>query len=170
MKKFAISMMLLLLAVSPAMADKSVEGSSVNFVSYEHDSQILTLEICNGSVDAEWHVSSTITLPSCLTFQDASYDDGGLGYLYAFSGIGSSTLVMTDDDEGYGELHGGECLTLTLRLGNGCVDPTQLCMDWDFVGDVYGGEPHTVSGSICDDNTPVSNVDFSMDSLKSMYR
>ena len=163
-------MLLVLVAACPALADRSVEGSTIELVSYDQPTRIMVLEICNASTDAEWHVSSSITLPPCVTFQTVSYDDGGLGYDYAFTGIGTSTLVMTDNDGGYGELRGGECMTLTIRIGNGCVEPTRLCMDWDFVGDIYGGEPHTITGSICDDNTPVEIEAFSMDSLKSMYR
>ncbi len=169
MKTLAIAMMMLLMAAT-AMADgRNVEGSSVDFMSFDAATGELVLEICNASTDTEWHVSSTITLPSCLIVASASYE-ATAAEDYIFTGLGTNVVTIMDNDGGYGELYGnGLCMFVTLMLEDQCGDElVDLCYDWDFVGDDWGGEPHVINGNTC--TGVVDTEAMSLDSIKSMYR
>ncbi|MCP4291533.1 MAG: hypothetical protein GY780_06830 [bacterium] len=170
MKTFAISLMMLLVAATAMAGGANVEGSTVEFVSY--DGTDLVIEICNASTDAEWHISSTFSLiPECAIVTAASHDfEETEAYDYEFTGLGTNVVTIAQvGTSSYGCLRGGDCMLVTLTLDtSACDEAAELCFDWDFIGDIWGDEPHQIEGSTC--TGVVGTEDISLDSLKSMYR
>ena len=104
----------------------------------------ICLEAANNSPDEEWIAEVNLTLPAGWTAACNTQDPGPL---LDCSAAGNA-ISYTDTDGGFGEILDGEiwgfCLDATPP---GDASGTQT-WNWELVGDVWGEEPHVVTGSI----------------------
>jgi len=176
MRVFIISLLLMAIVAVPALAgDRNVDGSTVTLLSplgtIDGDSAILEFEIFNNTWDYEWHQSTTITLPECMVITALGYYHDPLygSYDYTTEGVGTNEAYiyntwMTVD----GLLQGGQTMMFYVTVDVSNCDVPDLCYEWDFVGDMYGDEPHVVGGVEC--TGVVATEDATWDSVKSLYR
>jgi len=172
MKKVLALLALIALAAAPALADRSMAGSTVTTdpMSVNVGTQpALTLYVYNGSVDTEWLASGFITLPSTLTFLsvDGYYcPDGAFDIT-----IAGNTLSIADPDAGWGNLWDGSTMEIYVTIDVPTdADCGMLAIAWFLQGDIYGSEPHFVEGTtdfevVC--TTAVQSTDWS--AVKAMY-
>lgn len=109
-----------------------------------------TFYVYNGSPDFEWTYEVVFTFPSCFTVVEdsGSYLDGGLGWNFVFSAEGH-VARFTDGDGGYGEIYDGDGGYFMLRVDVGEDCPSgQSVLHWLQQGDMYGGTPHFVEGTL----------------------
>ncbi len=177
MKKVLALLALIALAATPALADRSIDGSTVTSdpVSVNAGTVVpVTFYIYNASLDVEWIVSeagtSTITLPSNLTFVsvDGFLNPSGNDILFSIAG---GVLSMDDPDGGWGQIYDGDiCEVYTTVDVPADADCGPNVFDWYLFGDIYGDEPHELGGAtdfeiVC--TTATQSSDWS--TLKALY-
>jgi hypothetical protein len=105
----------------------------------------------NGGCDNEWIKQIYITFPAGMDLTTSTDFTGGSGGSMFFEGPlgnGVTTHWFGQDSSGWGVVHMGETAAcdVTLNILNDLQNDIQL--QYEVMGEVYGGPPHTVDGSI----------------------
>jgi hypothetical protein len=178
MRKLIIALALMAMIVSPALADRSIDGSTVTVTPLEAENGIATLcfEVWNGSADYEYLVDVIITLPDCMTILDdpaptATPEEGvNFAEVPVFSGFGTNVATWHGGDVGFGFMIGLSYATFCVTVDIACDCDVDYTVGWQLIGDGYGGEPHEVTGDllfgvIC--STSAQSTNWS--NVKSLY-
>lgn len=150
MKKVLALLALIALAATPALADRSLAGSTVTTdpVAVNTGTQpAVTIYIYNASVDVEWIASGWVTLPSTLTFLsvDGYLNPSGNALDFAIAG---NTLSFSDPDGGWGQIYDGDTCEVYVTIDVPAdADCGVQAITWGLQGDIYGDEPHYVEGA-----------------------
>jgi len=139
---------------NPAPLSRSIAGSTLEFFHRTYSPGVemdLNILVYNNSTDAEWLTDVEIQFPQGVTVNSASN----------FVGESSGTMVPDlttgeaitinwhgSDTSGYGVIHGNEYASATVNLTFAPDLSGNLSFPYQIYGDVYGAEPHSVSGEI----------------------
>ena len=106
----------------------------------------LILSLYNASPDYEYLDSASVTFPDGVTINSAS-DFIQSSYNYLEASIAGQTITWGSTD-GTGEIYGNTTVicTVSVNLGGDVVE-NGLIVDYTISGEVYGSEPHDVTGS-----------------------
>lgn len=154
MKRMLLTLALIALFATPALADgRSIAGSYVELVGPPEgvigETVVVEMLAYNASTDVEWIADFIITWPGCVDVLDGwyVYEGDNPTFLLNFEAV-ESQARFTDGNEGWGELYGGEFVTLfvELTLTEDCIPTTQI-INYHLYGDIYGDPPHEVEGT-----------------------
>ena len=139
-----------LMTTAPGAA-KSVAGSDVSCTQslYLGGTTVdLNLSVYNGSTDDEWLTDVDIDFPAGVVVNSATSFTGGTAPL-AFTGpTGDGVAANWHGNDGtWGALHGGETASCTVNVTFGAGLSGDQSFGWTVQGDVYGADPHSLSGS-----------------------
>ncbi len=179
MKKLFLTVAVLALFATPALADRSIEGSYVELIEPQGllcacSTYEFVFYVWNNSMDVEWIAEIIITFPDCweiVAGSDWYTPDPGAAGPFNFMFIGGGNVAhWADADGGWGEIYGGEGghFGVTVHI---CPDMVgDVPIYWGLQGDIYGNEPHYVDGEIwviVSDTTPVEDSTWSK--VKGLY-
>jgi len=174
MRKMLALLALIALAVTPALADRSLDGSNVTTdpasVNAGTTGVAMTLFIYNGSVDVEWIASGFVTLPSDLTFLTVDGYNNPSGNPIDFA-IAGGTLNFSDPDGGWGQIYDGDTCEVYVTIDVPAdADCGMNVITYGLQGDIYGSDPHYVEGAtdfeiVC--TTGAQTTDWS--AIKALY-
>lgn len=105
----------------------------------------------NGGNDNEWIKQIYISFPNGLELTNATNFAGGSGGEMVFQGPlgnGVSAHWFGEDANGWGVVHMGELASADVTLYTHANVQEDVMLSYDVMGEVYGGPPHTVSGTI----------------------
>ena len=161
------------LCVAPGLA-QDMNGSTVSLIAPSlvnagDAAVVFQFYVFNGSPDTEWTTELVFTFPACFTATAGAYDDGGLGWLFVFTGAGN-TASFTDGDAGYGEINDGEggYFTVTVDVGANCpAGPATV--HWLQKGDSWGADPHSNEGDLGFAIAGTATVPTTWSRLKALY-
>lgn len=135
--------------------DKSITGSTLAMApgTYLPGTTVdLTFTATNASTDSEWMEDVIITFPTGVTVNNATSFTGGDGGDMTpdvTSGNGVTITWHGETTSGWGVIYGnGDSATATVNVTIGSTVGGDIALPWTMNGDVYGAEPHTLSGSI----------------------
>ncbi len=116
---------------------------------YPESTLNLDLFVYNGSPDMEWISSFDMQLPAGVVLNSASdMTGGGAGDLVYSGGTGDGAFCeWTDPDGGWGQIYDGETGHAILNLTFASMGD-QVVIPYTIYGDIYGSDPHQVSGEI----------------------
>ncbi len=133
---------------------KSIEYSALtlNAMNYQSGTTVnWTFTVTNGSTDSEWLSDVIITFPTGVTVNSATnFVGGSVGELTPSitSGNGVTITWHGKTTGGYGYIQGRESASATVNVSIASSFGGDLTLPWTINGDVYGSEPHSLSGSI----------------------
>ncbi|MBC8366305.1 T9SS type A sorting domain-containing protein [bacterium] len=109
----------------------------------------LTLSVFNGSDDSEWISNFEMDLPSGVALNTASDMTGGsAGDLVYTGGTGDAAhCVWSDPNGGYGQIYPDETGVAVINLTFNSMGD-QVVIPYTIQGDIWGSDPHQVSGEI----------------------
>ncbi len=171
-------LVLMILAVATcAMADRSLEGSMVTLVEpvgpvNVNEVYTFTFFVENMSEDYEYVADITIGFPYGFTpYGDSIGWDPGPNWFYSTGNWTMETMegdvFWLDADGGWGELEDYEDCFVYVDVLVEAI-PSREVITWGLQGDIYGEEPHYVSGEIEIGVTPVEVETWT--AIKALYR
>lgn len=135
--------------------DRSISGSTFTCSASQYTSgttQDWVFSVYNGSADSEWIKTALITFPAGVTVNSVSNMNGGAYALVPSPTSGNGiTLTWTGtnpSDPAWGVIYGGQTATATVNLSISSSLSGTINLPWTLNGDVYGSDPHTLSGTI----------------------
>jgi subtilisin family serine protease len=134
--------------------DRSISGSTLNLDAggYQAGTTLnWTFPASNASTDSEWLERIIISFPAGVTVNSATNFAGGSGGDLVpdiTSGNGVSINWFGEDASGWGMIHGSETATTTVNVTIGSAFSGTMSLPWEMRGDIYGAEPHTLTGEI----------------------
>jgi agmatine/peptidylarginine deiminase len=143
--------------------EKSIAGSTLTLdaSSYLPGTTVdWTFTATNASTDTEWLRDVIISFPAGVTVNSATNFVGGSGGDMTpdvTSGNGVTITWHGETSYGYGVIKGGESASATVNVTIGSSFGGNLTLPWTLNGDIYGSEPHTLSGSnvLTQDSPPI---------------
>ncbi|HPL23875.1 MAG TPA: C25 family cysteine peptidase, partial [Candidatus Cloacimonadota bacterium] len=143
--------------------EKSIAGSTLTLdaSSYLPGTTVdWTFTATNASTDVEWLRDVIISFPAGVTVNSATNFVGGSGGDMTpdvTSGNGVTITWHGETSYGYGVIKGGESASATVNVTIGASFGGNLTLPWTLNGDIYGSEPHTLSGSnvLTQDSPPI---------------
>lgn len=133
---------------------RSIAGSTITCAETEYESgtsgMILHLILYNASIDNEWISGATLDFPSNVTVTTSTNFVGGSGGdLFTNNSTGNGALVSWyDGDGGGGEIYPGESASATVTINISTGFSGDMVLNWTMQGDIWGSQPHSISGSI----------------------
>jgi hypothetical protein len=124
-------------------------GDAVKFHSGEEYSW--NFRTYNGGNDNEWIKQVYISFPPGVTLVAASDFSGGSGGPMVFQGPfgnGVTAHWFGQDANGWGVVHMGETAVCNVSVIPESSLQHDISIEYDVQGEIYGGEPHNVTGSI----------------------
>jgi hypothetical protein len=172
--KHLLTVLCVLALALPALAGRSLEGSYVELVSptdpMPNTTYTFTFYVWNNSLDVEWVADVWLTFPDGYVLNAATmaYDNPNpTPSLFVWDMmVAGQTAQWNDGDGGYGELYDQVGTNIYIDVTTPAVVTGEI--NWELFGDIYGGEPHYVDGSILLGFTPVEESTWS--GIKAMYR
>ena len=134
--------------------DRSIIGSTLALNAEEYlpgSTYNWTLSVYNASTDDEWLKYVYVDFPPGVTVNSATnFSGGGGGELIPdqTSGNGITICWGVADPSGWGVVYPGQTATATLNV---IIDPYfsgDLELAYTIMGDIYGAEPHVLTGEI----------------------
>ncbi len=132
---------------------KNITGSTLtsNLESFASgETYDITFSVFNASTDQEWLKTINISFPEGFVVN--SYTDftgGSGGALTSTSATGNGVSLNWSTTNQWGTIYGNETATCQVNV---TIDPTFATslaeLNYEIYGDVYGSEPHTLTGSI----------------------
>jgi agmatine deiminase len=107
--------------------------------------------VFNHSVDNEWLNQVILHFPEGVTVNSASNFTGGSGGELVYDEIAGDGVTVTwfgETSLGYGVIHGGETATATVNVTLDSDLITNIIIDYQINGDLYGNDPHSVNDQI----------------------
>jgi hypothetical protein len=175
MKTLAI--VLLVLALTVPVAARDIGNATVTLLSptmvSPGNTYMFTFFVQNASPDAEWITNVEIHFPFGA---GTSANQASMGYTFIATGRPSWTMTVwptvptalwADNDGGYGEIYSTEGTDVWVDVTLPAV-MTGTQIQWELWGDLYGAEPHYVTGYIDVVVTAVEQQTWT--AIKSLYR
>ncbi len=139
--------------VETTPAARSIAGSTISTSLVEYnagESFTLPLSLTNTSTDNEWISAASMSLPSGVTVTGGANFTGGSAGDLAYDGVTGNgvTVSWTDPNGGYGQIYPGETASGSLSLTVDAGFSGDLVIPWTITGDIWGADPHEVSGSL----------------------
>jgi len=133
--------------------DKSIEGSSLvlDADTYLPGTTVdWVFTVSNTSTDSEWLEDVIISFPAGVTVNSVTNFSGGTADMTPnnTSGSGISITWHGETSGGWGVVQGGQSATATVNVTIASGVSNDLSLSYTINGDVYGVDPHTLSGSI----------------------
>ncbi len=176
MKKVLMALALTALIAFPASAVE-IDGAYVTIDPATAD--VGTAELCffvqNDSSDAEWIGYFNFVLPDCMTILDspaAWYSDPDASFyeVPVFSGYGTNVGTWEAwTSSGYGFLGSDDngYFYCTVQIDCACMMYT---IGWTLTGDLWGSDPHTVTGNLDFEVTCTTPTDeTTISKVKALY-
>jgi len=165
---------LLALTIALPLTAREIDGATVTLVSpisvTPGATQTMLFTVQNASSDYEWIASVEIHFPGGVLHQETMGHEMLSAPRPNFDMNVWPTIptaTWTDNNGGYGEIYSTEsCDVWVDWTAPSPIDPAVIT--WELWGDVYGAEPHYVTGSIQLVVTPVEQRTWS--SIKAFYR
>ena len=109
-----------------------------------------TFDAFNGSPDSEWITDVNIIFPTGVTVNSSTdFVGGSAGDLETDNATGNGVEIhWSDPDGGYGQVYPDETATATVSVS---ISPTfmgDIELEYSIQGDIWGSDPHNVSGTI----------------------
>jgi len=144
--------------------EKSIAGSTLTLdaSSYLPGTTVdWTFTATNASTDTEWMEDVIISFPAGVTVNSATNFVGGSGGDMTpdvTSGNGVTITWHGETSSGWGVIQGGQSASATVNVTISSSFGGNLTLPWTLNGDIYGSEPHTLSGSnvLTQDSPPIS--------------
>ncbi len=157
----------------PALA-LEIDGATVTLVSPASVTpgvtQTMLFTVQNASSDAEWIASVEIHFPGGVLHQETMGHQMITATRPNFAMAAYPTVptaVWADGNGGYGEIYSTEACDVWVDwTAPSPIEPATIT--WELWGDIWGGEPHYVTGVIDLVVTPVELSTWS--SIKALYR
>ncbi|MDZ4182368.1 MAG: C25 family cysteine peptidase, partial [Candidatus Cloacimonadaceae bacterium] len=137
-----------------AIKERSIAGSTFTLDADDY-AQGTTLDwiitVYNGSTDTEWLKDIYLTFPTGVTVNSATNIVGGSGGEMTpdlTSGNGITINWHGEGASGWGVIYGSESATATVNVTISPAFNGPLTLAYQLNGDVYGAEPHILSGEI----------------------
>lgn len=133
---------------------KSIAGSTLTVDVSEFSpgaTENWTFTVSNASTDAEWLTDVIITFPSTVTVNSATNLVGGSGGELTPDNTSGSGITITwhgVNSSNDGLIHGAETAVATVNVTIAPAQTTSISLPWQLNGDVYGSEPHILTGSM----------------------
>jgi hypothetical protein len=143
--------------------EKSIAGSTLTLdaSSYLPGTTVdWTFTATNASTDTEWMEDVIISFPAGVTVNSATNFVGGSGGDMTpdvTSGNGVTITWHGETSSGWGVIQGGQSASATVNVTIGSSFGGNLTLPWTLNGDIYGSEPHSLSGSnvLTQDSPPI---------------
>lgn len=137
-----------------AATDRSIAGSTLTLNATQYaagGSYRWTFSLFNASTDDEWLKQASLDFPAGVTVVSTSnFVGGGGGDMVPdlSSGDGITVTWFGESSGGWGVVYPGNTATaqVVVQIDEGFSGSLQL--PWQITGDVYGSEPHSLSGAI----------------------
>ncbi len=142
------------LSISGTRDERSIEGSTLTIDVTEYSpgvAQDWVFTASNASTDTEWLTDVIITFPASVTVNSATSFVGGSGGDLTpdnTSGTGITITWHGVTSSNYGLIQGGESAVATVNVSVTAGTTTALDLNYTLNGDIWGAEPHTLSGVI----------------------
>ena len=133
---------------------KSIEGSTLTLDATEYAPGTTvnwTFTVTNASIDTEWLKEVIVTFPAGVTVNSATNFVGGSGgdlIPDLTTGTGITISWFGESDYGYGLIQDSESATATVNVTISTGLTTPIILSYTINGDIWGAEPHTLSGEI----------------------
>jgi hypothetical protein len=109
----------------------------------------LVFTIYNASTDNEWFAAATLDFPAGVTINSSTDFDGPSGDLVTNNNTGDGVQISwLDNNGGYGNIYPGESASALVNVSVDADFNTTMTLDWTLAGDIWGDEPHVISGEI----------------------
>ena len=129
---------------------KNISGSEIvcNTDTYNSGDNIWNLMVNNAATDSEWIKTIMMNFPGGIDVQNSTNFSGGSGGDLIYNNVTGEGAEVIWTCDGYGNIHGGETASATMHVvvSDGIVG--ELAIPYEIQGDVYGSEPHTVTGEL----------------------
>ncbi len=114
--------------------------------------------VYNASPDYEWLRNVRISFPAGVVVNSATGFVGGTGGAMVPDQVSGNGIVIiwTGNDGGWGVVRGGETAVATVNVTILGDLTGSLSLDYQIDGDVYGGPPHSLNGTIVMDPASAS--------------
>ncbi len=134
-------------------AARSIAGSTISTSLVEYnagESFTLPLSLTNTSTDNEWISAASMSLPSGVTVSSGTNFTGGTAGDLVYDGSTGNgiTVSWTDPNGGYGQIYPDETANGSLSITVDAGFTGDLVIPWTISGDIWGADPHEVSGSL----------------------
>jgi len=133
---------------------RSIIGSDISCsqTEYESGTENLTLNftLYNASIDNEWISGASIDFPEDVIVNSSTdFFINSYRYLQTDYSTGDGvTVYWSDPDGGYGEIYPQEYVSATVNIDIQSYFYGDMALNWTMTGDIWGDEPHSISGSI----------------------
>ena len=134
--------------------DRSIAGSTFTLDATDYlpgTTVDWTFTVTNGSTDTEWLEDVIIAFPAGVTVNSATNFVGGGGGAMTPDVTNGNGVTITwhgETSSGWGVVQGGQTASATVNVTIGANFSGDLTLPWTINGDVYGQEPHVVSGTV----------------------
>ncbi|MCB2206869.1 MAG: T9SS type A sorting domain-containing protein [Bacteroidetes bacterium] len=110
----------------------------------------IELTIYNASLDNEWLKDLIIEFPEGVNLISATDFVGGTEDMLfeGNTGNGATAFWHGENDDGWGVIHGGQTATATIEIELDESFSDHFTLDFEIMGEVYGDEPHIISGEL----------------------
>ncbi len=140
--------------VNNIQIEGSIAGSTLTLDAVEYTpgtTQDWVFTVYNASTDSEWLKNVIITFPTGVTVNSASNFVGGSGgdlLPTPTSGNGITIDWYGVTTSNYGFIHGGESATATVNISVSNSFWGDISLPFEIIGDVWGTDPHNISGTL----------------------
>jgi hypothetical protein len=134
--------------------DRNISGSTFELGTSQYTADTTlnwVFTVYNASTDTEWIKDIYLSFPAGVTVNSASTFVGGTGGAMTPNLTNGSGITINwhgSDSNGYGFIRGNETAVATVNVS---INPTAagiLTLNYQLNGDIWGSEPHTLSGAI----------------------
>ena len=140
--------------ISTSLSGRDISGSTFecNLDEFQPNTTFdMIFTITNNSTDLEWIEKAKLTFPNGITINEITDFVGGSGGdLEVEESTGDELTILWSgtDNQGWGVIHDGESATATVNVSIDSLFFSDISLEWILNGDVYGGTPHEISGTM----------------------
>jgi len=133
--------------------NRSILGSYLECdaeVVHAGEQHVITLTVYNTSEDSEWIRDINLVFPTEANLFSATNFTGGSADLIWDGATGSAAVTNWhgEDGSGWGVLKPGETATAEIVVFVEQDAINDISISFEVIGDIYGGEPHIISGDL----------------------
>ena len=140
-------------ALTSSNANRSIAGSTLNVSAAEYSpgtTQNWTFTVTNGGTDEEWLKHVIITFPTGVTVNSSTnFIEGGGGDMVPTPTGGNGVIIdWLGESGGWGVVYCGRSATATVNVSIASSFTGTITLPYQIQGDVYGADPHIITGDI----------------------